>query len=136
MKPRFSPSCDHSCVKMADRFQSMSLFITNKLGDRMIKHLLNSVIAKYRGFSVCRRSIVCLSLRLRRISDLLPTEPHSLLDRMERNECSPKKTCALIHCADFPCNVLNYNSLEMLQICNNCCFGFPNYFTRVKFSSS
>ena len=80
----------------------------------MIKHLLNSVIAKYRGFSVCGRSIVCLSLRLRQISDLLATEPHSLFDRMERNECSPKKTCAIIHCADFPCNVLGYNSLKML----------------------
>ena len=31
--------------KMSDRFQSMSLFIENKLGDRMIKRLLNSVIA-------------------------------------------------------------------------------------------
>ena len=85
--------------------------LKNKLGDRMIKHLLNSVIAKYRGFSVSRRSIVCL---MPKPSDLLPTDPHSLFDRMERNECSPKKTCALIHCADFPCNVLSYNSLKML----------------------
>ena len=52
MKPRISPSCDRSCVKMADRFQSVSLFIKKKLGDRMIKRLLISVIAKYRDFSV------------------------------------------------------------------------------------
>ena len=112
MKPRFSPSCDRSRVKMVDRFESMSLFIKNKLGDRMIKHLLNSVIAKYRRFSG-RRSVVCLRVRLRQISHLLPSEPHSLFDRMERNECSPKTSCALIHCADFPCNVLSYNSLKM-----------------------
>ena len=33
----------------------------NKLGDRMIKQLLNSVIAKYHDLSVSRRSIICLS---------------------------------------------------------------------------
>ena len=37
--------------------------LKNKLGDRMIKQLLNSVIAKYRDLSVSRRSIICLSLR-------------------------------------------------------------------------
>ena len=47
--------------------------IENKLGDRMIKQLLNSVIAKDRDLSVSRRSIVCLSLRLRQIIDLLAT---------------------------------------------------------------
>ena len=52
MKPRISPSCDRSCVKMADRFQSVSLFIKKKLGDRMIKRLLISVIAKDRDLSV------------------------------------------------------------------------------------
>ena len=52
MKPRISPSWDRSCVKMADRFQSVSLFIKKKLGDRMIKRLLISVIAKYRDLSV------------------------------------------------------------------------------------
>ena len=30
MKPRISPSWDRSCVKMADRFQSVSLFIKKK----------------------------------------------------------------------------------------------------------
>ena len=46
----------------------------NKLGDRMIKQLLNSVIAKYRDLSVSRRSIICISLRLRQIIGLLPTD--------------------------------------------------------------
>ena len=40
----------------------------------MIKQLLNSVIAKYHDLSVSRRSIICLSLRLRQIIDLLATD--------------------------------------------------------------
>ena len=48
--------------------------LKNKLRDRMIKQLLNSVIAKYRDLSVSRRSIICLSLRLRQIIDLLATD--------------------------------------------------------------
>ena len=42
----------------------------NKLSDRMMKLLLNSVIAKYHDLSVSRRSIICLGLRLRQIIDL------------------------------------------------------------------
>ena len=48
--------------------------LKTKLGDRMIKRLLNSVIAKYRDLSVSRRSIICLSLRLRQIIGLLATD--------------------------------------------------------------
>ena len=40
----------------------------------MIKQLLNSEIAKYRDLSVSRRSIICLSLQLRQIIDLLATD--------------------------------------------------------------
>ena len=40
----------------------------------MIKQLLNSIIAKYRDLSVSCRSIICLSLRLRQIIDLLATD--------------------------------------------------------------
>ena len=40
----------------------------------MIKQLLNSVIAKYRDLLVSRRSIICLSVRLRQIIDLLATD--------------------------------------------------------------
>ena len=39
----------------------------------VIKQLLNSVIAKYRCLSVSHRSIICLSLRLQQIIDLLFT---------------------------------------------------------------
>ena len=46
----------------------------NKLGDRMIKQLLNSITAKYRDLSVSRRSIICRSRRLRQIIDLLATD--------------------------------------------------------------
>ena len=57
MKPRFSPSYDRSCMKMA------CLFANNlkRLGHRMIKQLLNSVIAKCRNLSVSRRLIIYLS---------------------------------------------------------------------------
>ena len=47
-------------LKMADRFASRRYSIKNKLGDRMLKLLLNSVIAKYRDLSVSRRSIIDL----------------------------------------------------------------------------
>ena len=68
-----------SCVKMADRFASRRYSLKNKLGDRMIKQSLNSVIAKYRDLSVSRRSIICrsrirLSLRLRQIINLLAND--------------------------------------------------------------
>ena len=48
--------------------------LIKKNGDPMIKQLLNLVIAKYRDLSVSRRSIICLSLRLRQIIDLLATD--------------------------------------------------------------
>ena len=70
----FISSCDRSWVKMADRFGSRGYSLKNKLGDRMIKQLLNSVIARYRDLSVSRRSIICLSLRLRQILDLFATD--------------------------------------------------------------
>ena len=53
--------------KMADHFASRGYSLTNKLGDRMIKQLLNSVIAKYRDLSLSHHSISCLSLQLRQI---------------------------------------------------------------------
>ena len=59
-------SCDRSCVKMADRLASRGYVLKNKLGDRMIKQLLNSAISKHRDLSVSHRSIICLSLLLRK----------------------------------------------------------------------
>ena len=54
--------------------------LKNKLGDKMMKQLLNSVIAKYRDLSVSRKSIICLSLRLRQIIELLATDTnHDIL---------------------------------------------------------
>ena len=94
MKPRFSPSCDCSCMKMADCFAYRRYSLKNKLGDRMIKQLLNLVIAKYRDLSVSHRSIICLNLRLRLIIDLLTTDksqcfaqPHPIIVN-----CPPLKT--------------------------------------------
>ena len=40
----------------------------------MIKQLLNSVITKYRDLLVSRTSVICFSLRLRQIIDLLATD--------------------------------------------------------------
>ena len=40
----------------------------------MIKQILNSVIAKYGDLSVSHRSIICVTLRLREIIDLLTTD--------------------------------------------------------------
>ena len=57
----FSYSPTRSCVKMTDRFASRGYSLKSKLGDRMIKQLLNSVI-------------ICLSLRPRQIIDLLATD--------------------------------------------------------------
>ena len=49
-----------------------------KLEDRMVKQLLlNSVIAIYRDSSVSRREIICLSLWLQQIIDLLTTADKS-----------------------------------------------------------
>ena len=50
---------------MADGFPEQSendltSLVDQKNGDRMIKQLLNSVVAKYRDLSVSRRSIICL----------------------------------------------------------------------------
>ena len=64
---------------MADRFPDLSesdltTLVDQKNSDRMIKQLLNLVIAKYRDLSVSRRSIICLSLRLRQIIDLLAAD--------------------------------------------------------------
>ena len=71
-------SCNHALgEKMVGRFgwAVREWFkYKNKLGDRMIKQLSNSVIAKYCDLSMSRRSIICLSLRLRQIIDLLATD--------------------------------------------------------------
>ena len=78
---------------MADRFPGLSksdltFLVDQKNSDRMIKQLLNSVIAKYRDLSVSRGSIICLSLRLRQIIDLLAddksryfAQPRSIIDK-------------------------------------------------------
>ena len=50
----------------------LTCLVDQKNGNRMIKQLLNSVIAKYRGLSVSCRSIICFSLR--QIIDLLATD--------------------------------------------------------------
>ena len=67
-----SPSCDRSCMKMADRFASRRYSLKNKLSDRMTKQFLNSVS---QNIVICqRRSIICRSRRLRQIVDLLATD--------------------------------------------------------------
>ena len=58
---------------MADRFpeqaeSDLTYSVDQKSGDRMVKQLLNAIIAKYRDLSVYRSSIIC-----REIIDLLAT---------------------------------------------------------------
>ena len=60
--------------KKADRVASRRYSLKNKLGDRMIKQLVNSVITKYRDLPVSRTWIICLSLPLRQIIALLATD--------------------------------------------------------------
>ena len=50
-------------MKMTDQFpeqaeSDLTYLVGQKNGNRMIKQLLNSVIAKYRDLSVSRRSII------------------------------------------------------------------------------
>ena len=57
---------------MADQFpeqaeSDLAYLVDQKNGDRMIKQLLNSVIAKYRDLLVASRSIICQRRRIRRI---------------------------------------------------------------------
>ena len=63
---------------MADRFpeqaeSALTYLVDQKNGGRIMIQLLNSVIAKYRDLSVSRRSIICLSFRLRQTIDMLAT---------------------------------------------------------------
>ena len=58
-----------SCMKMEDGFaeqaeSDLTRLVNKKNGDRMIKQLLNLVIAKYRDLSLSRRSVICNYLYL------------------------------------------------------------------------
>ena len=55
MKPCFSPSCDHSCMKLAASQKIFYKKQTRWLSDKL---LLNSVITKYCDLSVSHRSII------------------------------------------------------------------------------
>ena len=64
---------------MADRLpeqaeSDLTYLVDQKNGDRMMKQLLSEVIAEYRDLSVSLRSIICLSLWLQQIIDLLSTD--------------------------------------------------------------
>ena len=64
---------------MADRLpkqaeSDLTYLVDQKNGDRMIKQLLSEVIAEYRDLLVYLRSIICLSLQLQQIIDLLSTD--------------------------------------------------------------
>ena len=79
MKPHFLLArlcdlCHYSWKEVRTEHFLKILFIKKKLSDRPIKQLLNSVIAKYCDLSVSCRSIICLSLRLWQIIDLLATD--------------------------------------------------------------
>ena len=54
MEDRFSEQAESDLICLVDE----------KNGDRMIKQLLNLVIAKYRDLSLSRRSVICNCLYL------------------------------------------------------------------------
>ena len=73
---------------MAYRFpeqaeSDLTYLVDQKNGDRMIKQLLNSVIAKYRDMS--DQLYICLSLRPRQIIDLLATGKYDILLNLVQN---------------------------------------------------
>ena len=74
-----------------------------KLGDRMIKQLLNSVVAKYRDLSVSRRSIICRS----RIIDLLATDK-------SRYFAQPRPI--IVNCRDHSVNNVNYMYMSIFAM--------------------
>ena len=79
----------------------------NKFGDQMIKQFLNSVVAKYRDLSVSRRSIICLSLRLRQIIDLLATDK-------SRYFAQPRPI--IVNCRDHSVNNVNYTYMSIFAM--------------------
>ena len=70
---------DRSCLKKGICLFSQRYSSKNKLGERMIKQLLNSVSAKYCDLPVLRTSIICLSLWLQQIIDQLAQTNHNIL---------------------------------------------------------
>ena len=76
-------------IALAWKWQFFSQIIKKikRLGHRMIKQLLNSVIAKNRDLSVSCRLIICLSLRLRQIIDLLTTDKSRYFCSTSSNKC-------------------------------------------------
>ena len=79
--------------------------LKNKPGDRMIKQLVNSVTTKYRDLPVSRTSIICLSLRLRQIIDLLATDksryfaqPRPIIVKYRANAIHQFCCCCFVFC--------------------------------------
>ena len=77
----------------------------NKFGDRMIKQLLTSVIAKYGDLSVSHRSIICRSWRLRQIIDLVATDksqyfaqPRPIIFNYSTIICKPHYLMPFLRC--------------------------------------
>ena len=68
---------------------------------------LNSVVAKYRDLSVSRRSIICLSLRLRQIIDLLATDK-------SRYFAQPRPI--IVNCRDHSVNNVNYTYMSIFAM--------------------
>ena len=78
---------------MADQFpelldSDLTSLVDQKNSGRIIKQLLNSVIAKYRDLSVASGSITCRSrLMLRQIIDPLATDKSRYFAITEFNNC-------------------------------------------------
>ena len=103
----------------------------------MIKQLSNSVIAKYCDLSMSRRSIICLSLRLRQIIDLLATnksqyfaQPRPIIVKYYSFKLFPRfglvETTRIIH----------HNQLLFTKCGELFCHFFLHFYLKKKISSS
>ena len=123
------------------RFLRISL--KNKLSDRMIKQLLNSVIAKYRDLSVSRRSIIYLSRSACQLQITFFVQPrpiivnYSFREQLQRSQCTIKVVptrCSFRQIFFFKSNkitsITNETSTErpMFSLGNNPHFATPSLF--------
>ena len=83
--------CENDRLLQGSAYRFPKIIMKNKLGDRMLKQSLYSVIAKYRDLSVSLRSII----RLRQIIDLLATDklryfaqPCPIIDNYRSTHCN------------------------------------------------
>lgn len=82
----------------------------------MIEQLLNSVRAKYRDFTASRRSIICPSLQLRQVTDLLATGTSRCFPQPRPIIVNYLGLEALFHTGNDMVSFLLFNTLNLLRL--------------------